>query len=88
MRLIHSSDLQIGKVFGFLDPEIAALLQDARQAVVGALGQLATEQGATDVLLAGDTYDKQQPSQVTLAKPIEALAAVLHRGLNSRTRPF
>jgi DNA repair exonuclease SbcCD nuclease subunit len=73
MRLIHSSDLQIGKVFGFLDPEIAALLQDARQAVVGTLGQLAIEHGALDVLLAGDTYDKQQPSQVTLAKPIEAM---------------
>jgi DNA repair exonuclease SbcCD nuclease subunit len=73
MRLIHSSDLQIGKAFGFLDPEIAALLQDARQAVVGTLGQLAMEHGASDILLAGDTYDKQQPSQVTLAKPIEAM---------------
>jgi DNA repair exonuclease SbcCD nuclease subunit len=61
MRLIHSSDLQIGKVFGFLDPEIAVLLQDARQAVVGTLGQLAMEHGASDIILAGDTYDKQQP---------------------------
>jgi DNA repair exonuclease SbcCD nuclease subunit len=73
MRLIHSSDLQIGKVFGFLDPEIAALLQDARQALVGTLGRLAIEHGASEVLLAGDTYDKQQPSQVRLAKPIEAM---------------
>ncbi len=73
MRLIHSSDLQIGKVFGFMGPEIAVLLQDARQAVVGTLGQLAMEHGASDILLAGDTYDKQQPSQVTLAKPIEAM---------------
>lgn len=73
MRLIHSSDLQIGKVFGFLEPEVAVLLQDARQTVVGALGQLAIEHGASDILLAGDIYDKQQPSQVTLAKPIETM---------------
>jgi DNA repair exonuclease SbcCD nuclease subunit len=73
MRLIHSSDLQIGKVFGFLDPEVAVLLQDARQAVVGTLGQLAMEHSAADILLAGDIYDKQQPSQVTLAKPIETM---------------
>lgn len=73
MRLIHTSDLQIGKVFGFLDPEIAVLLQDARQAVVGTLGQLAIKHGASEILLAGDIYDKQQPSQVTLAKPIEAM---------------
>lgn len=73
MRLIHSSDLQIGKVFGFLDPQVAVLLQDARQTVIGTLGQLAIEHGASDILLAGDIYDKQQPSQVTLAKPIETM---------------
>jgi DNA repair exonuclease SbcCD nuclease subunit len=73
MRLIHSSDLQIGKVFGFMAPDIAVLLQDARQTVAGTLGQLAMEHGASDILLAGDIYDKQQPSQVTLAKPIEAM---------------
>jgi DNA repair exonuclease SbcCD nuclease subunit len=49
MRLIHSSDLQIGMVFRYLEPEVAA------------------------VLLAGDIYDKQQLSSLTLAKPIEAM---------------
>jgi hypothetical protein len=48
------------------------LLKDARQAVAGTLGQLAKEHDASDILLAGDTYDRQQPSQVTHAKPIEA----------------
>jgi DNA repair exonuclease SbcCD nuclease subunit len=73
MRLIHSSDLQIGKTFGFLGPEVATLLQDARRAAVGTLGELAVRHCATAVLLAGDIYDKQQLSQVTLAKPIEAM---------------
>ncbi len=73
MRLIHSSDLQIGKVFTYFEPSVAALLQDARQAVIRTLGELALQHGASAVLLAGDIYDKQQLSQQTLAKPIEAM---------------
>jgi DNA repair exonuclease SbcCD nuclease subunit len=73
MRLIHSSDLQIGKAFGFLEPEIAVLLQNARQEVVARLGEIACEHGAATVLLAGDIFDKQQLSNVTIAKPIEIM---------------
>ena len=73
MRFVHSSDLQIGKVFGFFESNVAALLQDARQAAVVTLGQLAQHHGVSAVLLAGDIYDKQQLTQVTLAKPIEAM---------------
>ena len=60
MRLIHSSDLQIGKVFTYFEPEVAVLLQDARQAAVRTLGDFAMKHGALTVLLAGDIYDKQQ----------------------------
>ena len=73
MRLIHSSDLQIGKVFMYFEPEVAALLQDARQASVRSLGDLAIKHEASTVLLAGDIYDKQQLSPQTLAKPIEGM---------------
>jgi DNA repair exonuclease SbcCD nuclease subunit len=73
MRFIHSSDLQIGKTFGFFEADVASLLQDARQAAVGTLGELAMRHDAQAVLLAGDIFDKQQLSQITLAKPIEAM---------------
>lgn len=73
MRLIHSSDLQIGMVFNYFEPEVKALLQDARQGVVRILGELAVQHGAAAVLLAGDVYDKQLLSSQTLAKPIEAM---------------
>lgn len=73
MRLIHSSDLQIGKVFMYFEPEVAALLQDARQASVRAIGEVAVKHGVSTVLLAGDIYDKQQLSLQTLAKPIEGM---------------
>jgi DNA repair exonuclease SbcCD nuclease subunit len=71
MKFIHSSDLQIGKVFGYFDPEVASALQDARQAVVRTLGEAAVKSGATAVFISGDIYEKQQMSQQTLARAIE-----------------
>jgi DNA repair exonuclease SbcCD nuclease subunit len=73
MRFIHSSDLQIGKAFAFLEPEVAVLLQNARQEVVERLGEIALEHEAFTVLLAGDIFDKQQLSNVTVAKPVEVM---------------
>jgi DNA repair exonuclease SbcCD nuclease subunit len=73
MKFIHSSDLQIGKAFGYFEPEIANALQDARQAVVRTLGEAAVASGATAVLIAGDIYEKQQMSQQTLARAIESM---------------
>jgi DNA repair exonuclease SbcCD nuclease subunit len=52
---------------------VAALLQNARQEAVNRLGQIASEQEAFNVLLAGDIFDKQQLSNVTVAKPIETM---------------
>jgi len=71
MKFIHSSDLQIGKAFGYFEPEIANILQDARQAVVRTLGEAAVEAGATAVLIAGDIFEKQQMAQQTLGRAIE-----------------
>jgi DNA repair exonuclease SbcCD nuclease subunit len=73
MRLIHSSDLQIGMGFSYFEPEVATVLQDARQTAVHTLGERASEYRATAVLLAGDIYDKQQLSSQTVIKPIEAM---------------
>ena len=75
MKFVHSSDLQIGKAFGYFAPEIANILQDARQAVVRTLGEAAVNSGATAVLLAGDIFEKQQMTQQTLARAIENMRA-------------
>jgi len=73
VKFIHSSDLQIGKAFGYFDPEVASALQDARQAVVRTLGEAAVKSGATAVLISGDIYERQQMSQQTLARAIESM---------------
>src|SRR6478672_3280385 len=71
MKFIHSSDVQIGKAFGYFEPEVANILQDARQAAVRTLGEAAIKSGATAVLIAGDIFEKQQMTQQTLARAIE-----------------
>jgi DNA repair exonuclease SbcCD nuclease subunit len=73
MRFVHSSDLQIGKSFGFFAPEIANLLQNERHDVLNRLGEIAIQHDAPTVLLAGDIFDKQQLTNVTIRKPIEIM---------------
>jgi DNA repair exonuclease SbcCD nuclease subunit len=73
MRFVHSSDLQIGKAFALLEPEVGVLLQNARQEAVTRLGEIAVQHEAFTVLLAGDIFDKQQLSNVSIGKPIEVM---------------
>lgn len=73
MRFVHSSDLQIGKAFGFFDSDTATLLQSERHAVLNRLGQIAMQHDAPAVLLAGDIFDKQQLFNLTINKPMEIM---------------
>ena len=62
MRFIHTADWQIGKPFrNFADKE--SVLRLARLAAVEAIGRLAVTEGAAHVLVAGDLYDTEAPSQ-------------------------
>ena len=73
LRLIHTSDWQIGKVFRFVDNATMGLLQEARLRAITRLGELAGEKGAQHILVAGDVYDMQ---------------ALSPRSLNQLTRPI
>lgn len=76
-RLIHTADWQIGKQFGQFGKEEAAFLADQRIATVAAIGELATQQQADAVLVAGDVFDVQSVSVRTLhrlAKALESFA--------------
>jgi hypothetical protein len=64
--------LQIGKVF----KQFAAKEESLRQARLGAierLAELAVANGASHVLVAGDVYDSDAPSPITLRAPIERM---------------
>jgi DNA repair exonuclease SbcCD nuclease subunit len=76
LRLIHTADWQIGKVFRFVDDATASLLQEARLEAIVAIGGLAQTHGASTVLVAGDLYDQDGLSDRTLFQPIERMRAV------------
>lgn len=73
MKLIHSSDWQIGKVFRFVDNATMGLLQEARLAAIARLGELAVAHGADHVLVAGDVYDMEALSPRSLHQPLERM---------------
>jgi hypothetical protein len=72
MRFIHSADWQIGKVFKQFGPKEESLRQ-ARLVAIERLGELATAHETSHVMVAGDVYDNEAPSPITLRTPIERM---------------
>lgn len=56
LRLLHSADWQIGRVFSQFEPDDAASLFEARFHAVERLAALAVENGVDAVLVAGDVF--------------------------------
>ncbi|SLN77868.1 metallophosphoesterase family protein [Oceanibacterium hippocampi] len=73
LRLIHTSDWQIGKVFRFVDDGTTGLLQEARLAAVTRLAEQAVKHGAGHILVAGDVYDMEALSPRSLNQPLERM---------------
>ena len=73
LRIIHTSDWQIGKVFRFVDDATMGLLQEARLTAITRLGELAVEHNAGHVVVAGDVYDMEAPSPRSINQPLERM---------------
>lgn len=73
LKILHSADWQIGKVFRFVDDSTMGLLQEARLSAITRLGELAVEHGAGHVLVAGDVYDMEALSPRSLNQPLERM---------------
>lgn len=78
MKLLHTSDWQIGKVFRFVDEGTMGLLQEARLGAITRLGELAVRDGAKHVLVAGDVYDMEALSPRSLNQPLERMRKFEH----------
>jgi DNA repair exonuclease SbcCD nuclease subunit len=76
VRLIHTADWQIGKVFRFVDQATMGVLQEARLEAISTIGRLATEHAAPTVLVAGDIYDVATAEDRTLAQPVARMRAL------------
>ena len=73
IKVIHTSDWQIGKVFRFLDSATMGLLQEARLRAITRLGEIADTRGAAHVLVTGDVYDMEALSPRSLNQPLERM---------------
>lgn len=74
VKLLHTADWQIGKLFGQFEPDDAALLADARFKAVERLASLAVQQRADLVLVAGDVFDTQTVADKTIHRLFNAMA--------------
>lgn len=73
VRFIHTSDWQIGKVFRFLDDTTMGLLQEARLQAITRIGEHAHDCEVKDVLVAGDIYDMEELSPLSINRPLERM---------------
>ncbi len=78
LRLIHTSDWQIGKVFRFVDIETMGLLQEARLRTIARLGELAGKHAASHVLVAGDVCDMEALSPRSLNSAVADIFVIDH----------
>jgi DNA repair exonuclease SbcCD nuclease subunit len=75
LTLVHSSDLHLGKSFGRLSEDLRGRLREARHEAVARLAGVASEEGASAILVAGDLFDTETPAPAILRQALAAMAA-------------
>lgn len=75
-RILHSSDWQLGMTRHFLDDEAQAAFTLARFEAIRKIGQIALAERCELVVVAGDVFESNQVDRKTVARALEALAAV------------
>lgn len=73
LRILHTADLQIGRIYAQFEPDDAAALFEARFHAVERLARLAAEQRVDAVLVAGDVFDAQAVSDKTIRRLANAM---------------
>ena len=74
-RFVHSSDLHLGRRFSNLPEDIRGRVAEARHLALDALALAAREHGAQHVLIAGDLFDTETPSERVWRQALAAMAA-------------
>ena len=74
-RFIHSSDLHLGRRFGNFPEDIRGRLVEARHAAIDRLSAAARNHQARHVLIAGDLFDTETPSDRVWRQALAAMAA-------------
>ena len=75
IRFIHSSDLHLGRRFGNFPEDVRGRLAEARHAAIDSISTAARDHRAGHVLIAGDLFDTETPSDRTRQQALAAMAA-------------
>ena len=78
IKLLHSSDLHLGKPFGRFPEDVRVRLRQARAESLPTLAGLAQKTGASHILLAGDTFDQTTPAPSVIRQTMNAMRAAEH----------
>lgn len=70
VRFLHTSDLHLGKRFGNYPEDLRGRLREARHGVLGRLAEAARREGAATILLAGDSFDTETPTDAVLRQAL------------------
>lgn len=73
MQFIHTSDWQLGKPFGWIEGDAAAILREERFKVVERIAALAQKRNVDAVLVAGDVFDNATTPDQILRRALEAM---------------
>ena len=74
-RFIHSSDLHLGRRFSTYPEDIRGRLVEARHLAIDALASAARDHQAGDILIAGDLFDTETPSERVWRQALAAMGA-------------
>jgi len=74
LRFVHTADWQLGRPFTRFADELAGRLRAARLDAIDRLAATARAHGAGHVLVAGDVWDQETPSEATLRQPLDLMA--------------
>ncbi len=75
ITFIHTADWQLGKPFGSIEGDTAALLREERFEAVKRIASLATEREVDAVIVAGDVFDSATTPDHVLRRALEGMKA-------------
>jgi len=76
MRLLHTSDWQLGLTRYYLDADARARHAADRLEAIRRLGEVARREGAAAVVVAGDVFESNRVDGTTLRRGLDAMGAI------------
>ena len=76
MKFIHTADWQLGMTRHYFDEDGAARFSEARETAIRRIGEVAREQDAQFVVVAGDVFEHSMSRPRTVRRALEAMKTI------------